>query len=364
MFRLPQPGDDIRTQPRFYNPGPETGEGWTVPVLKGAGLARPPVPVRYFGTVATKDDRKDRGKKHARAEKNREALNQAVFILSQSETGRLLLKGLTDKNYRIVFDDDRMNAGSMTGLCDPAKKLILLSGAAEVETLVLVLAHEAAHVMQNEEKNLFPTSGHSPEAGIRLSFAIEADAYAHQMQVALELCCGDSAGPANQVIFPGVLARMHRNFPRIARAAEAALRKDPGALRNGGVMAAGFLAFYEDSRMKKFYEDMHMDFCDNFAARHARGSATQSFSLAGAFSRDAGSEWIKERINHRGLPYLKTHLPALDLCAMPYSGLHLETAQRIAKFYRDHLPARQVPRLKIRNAGSANQPPRPKPGAP
>jgi hypothetical protein len=350
MFRLPSRGNNIRVQPRFFNPNPPSGEGWSLPVMKGKGLARPPVPVKFFGTVAKKDDQKNKKQKHARAEKNKNLINQAVFILSQSTTGRALLEHLTEKKYHIVFDDDKMNAGNMTGLCDPAKKLVYLGGTEDVEILALVLAHEAAHAMQNEQKNLFPTSAHRPDAAIRLSFAIEADAYAHQMQCALELFHGDPGGPGNQVIFPGALAKMRKSHPEIAQAAEEVLKRDPKALENGAVMAASFLGFYEDDKMREFYESMHMDFCDEYAGKHKKGSASQSFTASSSFSREVDSDWIKDRIAHQGRPYLKQHLPTLDFHNMHYSGLHLATVQRIAKFYKEHLPSRTVPRMKVKNS--------------
>jgi hypothetical protein len=348
------PVSSVPLPPAPVPPVPPQDRGdWTVAVRNEDGttsFARPAVQVDFIGTInnekadpfATDAQKARRAKQLAReAEQNAEALEKAVFILSQSPTGRDVLEQLTKEGYRIVFDDRRTGDRGAGGLCDPSDKLIILRGHDNPEYLALLLGHESVHAVQNSRWDLFPSTRHKPEVGIKMSFAIEADAYAQQSQIALELAYGDPAGPKDQLRMDGPLLQMRDRFPDIIRAAEKVLIDDK-SLQNGATVAAAFEAFYDNFYLRTFYEDAHIEWAETYAPK-LKGSFPW---LQRHFSKDTDSQWIKDRIQHRGKSYLNDHLPHMSFDDRRHSGVSETTAKRIMKFYKAHLAKEAEPVLK------------------
>ena len=343
MSQFP-PGDFVMLPPKMETPIPpkppiDRGD-WT-DFKPGHGYARPPVEVDFAGTIVTeKPDpfatpaQKARRQKQIdkEVEQNAKVLEEAVYILSQSPTGRDVLEQMTKEGYKIVFDDRRTGDRGAGGLCDPTDKLIILRGHDNPEYLALLLGHESVHAVQNTRHDLFPSTRHRPEVGIKLSFAIEADAYAQQSQIALELAYGDPEGPEDQVRFEGPLLQMRERFPDIIKAAEKVLLNET-ALQNGATVAAAFEAFYDNFYLRTFYEDSHIEWADTYAPK-LKGSFPW---LQRHFSKDVDSDWIKDRIQHRGKSYLNDHLPHMTFDDARHSGLTDVTAKKIRKFYKDHM---------------------------
>lgn len=324
---------------------------WSIPVgQKGDKLARRPVSVNFLGTVTQFTENPSLGKeeneKHKKAleneaQENAETLKEAINILSQSSTGRYLMEEMTKNGYKIVFDDRRTGSRGAGGLCDSENKLLILRSSDDPEYVALVLGHESVHALQNSKYNMFPSSRHKPEAGIRLSFAIEADAYAQQTQIALELAYGDPTGPKNQVTFDGPLHQMRKRFPGIVEAAEKAMA-DKDAMNNGASVAAAFEKFYEDPRLRTFYEDAHTEWAGRYAPMLFSG-AGKKFRH---FSEDVDSDWIKENLNHRGRAYLKEHTPNINFDDEKHAGLTDVTREKIEDFYKAWLSDQGEPNLK------------------
>lgn len=351
MSRLPS----IGTTPYFFNrhaaPPEDDGDCWTLEV-QTVSRARPPVPVKFLGTVhhekpdpfASEEARAARkAELREEAESNAKALERAVFILSQSPTGRDVLERMTAEGYRIAFDDRRTGDRDAGGLCDPSDKTIVLRGHENPEYLALLLGHECVHAVQNTRHDLFPSTAHRPEAGIKLSFAIEADAYAQQTQIALELAYGDPEGPRDQIRLDGPLQQMRERFPNLVRAAERVMG-DEKSLSNGATVAAVFEAFYDDFHLRTFYEDSHIEWAETYAPQ-AKKSARGW--LQKPFAGDADSDWVKSRLQHKGEPYLERHAPHLRFDDARHSGITQETAERVKDFYAKHLPKEKKPSLKI-----------------
>lgn len=338
---------------RINPPQPPKDRGdWTVPVTDEDGnkvFARPAVQVDFIGTIQMEkpDPRLTEAQKKKRqakldedAELNRKCLEEAVFILSQSPTGRDVLEQMTKEGYRIVFDERRTGDRGAGGLCDPSEKLIILKGHDNPGYLALLLGHESVHAVQNTRHDLFPSTRHKPEVGIKMSFAIEADAYAQQSQIALELHYGDPDGPKDQLRMKEPLQQMRERFPDIIRAAEKVLINDK-ALQNGATVAASFEAFYDNFYLRTFYEDAHIDWANQYAPR-LKGSFPW---LQRHFSKDTDSTWIKDRIQHRGKSYLNDHLPNMTFDDARHSGLTEVTDKKIQKFYKNHMKG-EAPVLK------------------
>lgn len=335
--------------PSFKDPDDGKFSDWSL-TLKSKHLARPPVAVNFAGTVAHEkpDPFSPAEQLRLRAEEmqrqlkhNAAVLEKAVFILSQSPTGRSLLEEMTREGYKIVFDDRRTGERGAGGLCDPNDKMIILHAHNDAEYLALLLGHEAVHAVQNTRHDLFPSTRHRPETGIQLSFAIEADAYAQQMQIALELSCGDPEGPPDQIRFQEPLRQMQKRFPDILKAATDAMQKKD-ALKNGATVAAAFQAFYDNFYLRTFYEESHMEWA-NLCAPKIKGSFPW---LQKHFTKNIDSAWLKDRIQHKGVAYLNIHAPELDLDDARHAGLTAKTVELIKTFYKKFLPRETPPVLK------------------
>ena len=331
-------------RPYDFSPPPASPTGphqdWTLKV-KNEGYARPPVDVTFIGTISHEkpDPYLSKGEQEKRqqeiddqAKQNDIVLKKAVFILSQSATGRDVLEQMTKEGYRIVFDDRRTGDRGAGGLCDPSDKTLILRSHDNPEYLALLIGHEAVHAVQNTRHDLFPSTKHRPEVGIKMSFAIEADAYAQQSQIALELAYGDPTGPADQIKFQGPLEQMRQRFPDIIRAAEKVL-SHPDALQNGASVAAAFQAFYDNFHLRTFYEDAHLEWANTYAPK-LKGTFPW---LQRHFSKGVNGDWIKDRIQHRGLPYLNIHAPHLSFDDARHSGVSDVSAEKIKKFYEEHV---------------------------
>lgn len=317
---------------------------------KGQYLARPPVTVNFKGTEP--EFRKDSRLSKARNDfikkaledetaRNEAVFDQALMILSQSPTGRDLLERMTKAGYEIVFDDRRTRSLGAGGLCDPANKKIILGSTDDPEYLALVLGHEAVHAVQYTTNNIFPNSSHTPQTAIKLSFAIEADAYAQQTQIALELKHGDPAGPKSQWVMDGPLEQMRKRFKNIVTAAEKTLTKKEN-LTNGAAVAAAFEGFYDNIVLRSFYEDAHMNWSENLAPQIMRKPADQKQH----FFRDITSDDIAANLKHKGVAYLKQHTPHIDFSDARHSGLTEETQKRVHGFYNGFRPDDPLPNMK------------------
>lgn len=317
--------------------------GWSVPAGKGsAKLKRSPIAVNYLGTVADfkpnpfisqKQDaqRWDAFQKHIQA--NDKVLRRAIDILSQSDTGRYLLNELNKNGYSILFDARRTGMSGAGGLCDSNNKQIILSHDTDPYYVALVLGHEAVHAAQSANKNLFPSSLHRPEEGIKLSFAIEADAYAQQTQIAMELAHGSPKGPKNQITYKQPLFQMRRRFPQIVKSAESTFR-DYEALTDGRVVSAAFRAFYDNPNLRSFYEDSHMRWAGHFAPKLLNTMMERKRN----FSKFADFDYVKKCLTHMGKPYLKNAVQEIDFHMDKYSGVTPETNAKLDAFYQEHKP--------------------------
>lgn len=306
---------------------------------------QPPIQVPFIGTIHPDADDAAPTPERLVARVQEEAANLALFtdaitLLSQSPTGADLLKRMAAEGYSVVFDDKRTGDHGAGGLCDPSEKMIVLKSGEDPAYLALLIGHEAVHALQNRHDGLFPSSSHRPETGIRLSFAIEADAYAQQTIIALELARGTGDGPRHSE----PLRQMRLRFPELVQAAEKAARK-PDALETGAATYAVFEAFYDNYYLRSFYEASHVEWVENFAKEAEGGS--NDHHLRRSFNRKVEGEWIKSRIMQNGKAYLKTHGKDINLDDPRYCGVTQKTADDVQKFYDTHLPRHKTPKLPI-----------------
>lgn len=311
----------------------------------GATFWRAPVAVESLGTA---------GGDARLARKNADLLDMAVLRLSQSDTGRDLLTQLSAAGYAIVFDDAATAARGASGLCEVQTKRLILKSCDDADALALLLAHEGVHALQAERADdLLPSSRHRPETVFRLSFAIEADAYAQQIQTAFELARGNPS-------FARPLLLMRGRFPALVRAADRALQRaaasdgDGGAaaLADGRVCAAVFNAFYDDAGLRSYYERAHLDWLKAVAASEdaqPQGHAAKSFNgksrLNALFRRDMTGARLRGLLLWRGQAYLERHRPDIDFTQPRHAGLGEQARATVLDFYRQCLPGRKLPEI-------------------
>lgn len=298
------------------------------------------------------------GASAAAAAHNQAMLDSALALLAHSPTGRDLVERLITAGYRVVFDDARTQARGTSGLCDPANKTIVVQTTDDCDALALLLAHEAVHALQNARADdLLPSARHRPETILRLAFAIEADAYAQQVQVAFEL--------SRLQTLQRPLMLMRSRFPGLVRTGDRVLQdaadKDHdqgrGAIGDGRLMAGLFSAFYDDFALRSYYERVHLDFMTAFAEKRKRDDGsdkpqaasnfnTASKGISHFFRRDMTGARLKSLLLWRGVAYLEHQRPDLDFTSPRYSGLTAPTRAGVENFYITYLPDRKAPLLK------------------
>lgn len=153
-------------------------------------VPQPVIPVRYY---AGKHDNEDL----------RYALAEAVWLMSQVPTGRMLLQSMKDhgKQY-VTFDEIEKNiAGTYAHGYHPKTPFELNIGGrvgskAGFSELLSTLIHESAHARQdaqgimalyNANKSFFRSATDVLRYDLAISHAKEAEALAMEIQVLLEL---------------------------------------------------------------------------------------------------------------------------------------------------------------------------------
>ncbi len=172
----------------------------------------------------------------------------AFLILSQSRTGRYALTQAARLGYKVAEDAADMR-GLRKGGSAYEEKTIYLGPALAVEDLALTLGHEATHTLQEMWSK--PEEQKTVGDKLKTVFAGEADAFAHQIQMALELVHGDPQGPKEQYINKNIADDLYESNELFSFVA--ALH-DADEIRAGKAMPSFFNAFYESSLMRGKYE--------------------------------------------------------------------------------------------------------------
>lgn len=336
---------------RQAEPAPDTGL-WNIPGGKnGKQLMRAPIDTWYGGSEDAETPAQERAVERK--------FHQAVHILSQSRTGRYLLQAAINNDYMIVVDDAQCEEDQVYGLCDPIDKTITMicNEADSVEEMVVILAHELTHAMQFSTTQPAPGEEYGIYDDILICWAREADAVAHELQVACELALGDANGPVNQYKNGKCLEQLMTGGKHAQQAvldAMALVTEKPENLENGAILALGFESFYTDHSLKKSYESGVMGF---YRAKMSRNDnkpknlwqrfkeAVETYrldrELKPAFNMVAHREFSKEITNdklrksqtHLGKSYLDEHLPSFDFKDIVHGAVSAHTKDKIIDFY-------------------------------
>ena len=239
-------------------------------------------------------------------EVDRQKLQDVLTLLAQSPTGRSLMEEGQRNGYKILLED--MQGGYGFADC-VTTKTIVLNRNFPAEGMVLTLAHELAHVRQQETAQIKSHKGaYRLDEAIRITFAREADAFAHSAQVALELE-RKGMGGAYQEFF--------RRSSFVAHVSKLFAQEKPEMLDNGAIMAFAFETFYlHDPRRVKYAAGLVRDVAGDVQRQQVR-TGISKLALGQAFN----SAVLKGKFLFNGKPYLDEHTPDLDLSSPHYSGV-------------------------------------------
>lgn len=296
----------------------------------------PTVPLAFGGSIVAQPDQYT----SQRVQKNQDALEKALFILSQSDTGRYLVSSATAGNFKAQFNQAATTEAQAQGYVHERK--IVISDHDDLAALASLLSHECAHVVQNlKMPGAMPTAGMHPVTVFKHCWATEADAFAHQIQVALELAYAPQINPGRAGT-QALLRYMHKTYPVMTGAALTSI-EDVSDITSGRAMAFAFRAFYETKELRTIYETRMATWLIDQANTYAQAGV--SLNKFCADKEKPGN--IATRMQWRGQKYLADHLPQLDLNHPYYAGLTPETGDLMRGFHQHYFPDRQMPNWKI-----------------
>ncbi|MEZ0260448.1 MAG: DUF6782 family putative metallopeptidase [Alphaproteobacteria bacterium] len=194
-------------------------------------LARPAVQYIYGGTQPEFKMEQSTNPLHnvqgvidyeCRAQRNKEYLDKAVFLLSQTDDGRRLLDVARHNKFTILFDPSRVAEEGAVGLCDFAGKVVPLAEGRSPAEVALTLKHELQH-MEDMSKGVTYHGNHTPQTARMSDRALEGNARVSEAIAAAEMLLGSPQGPAQQFRTPALCRNFwHKNQP-MAEEAQAAL---------------------------------------------------------------------------------------------------------------------------------------------
>lgn len=290
-------------------------------------LARPSVAVLFGGTLPKFEGTGDRLKNlpglidyETRAQANKEYLDKAIFLLSQTDDGRRLLELARTNKFTIVFDPVRAEREGAVGLCDFKEKLIPLAEGRSPAEVALTLKHELQH-MEDMSKGAGYSTADTPKSARMTDRAMEANARVSEAVAASEALLGSPRGPAQQFRTPALFRNFWQKNQPMAEQAHAAL---PMAKQGKWKEFAAkvFPAYFKQTQTLDYYDTRYAEYLksatpdisdDQKKAEkgeyHEREQAKRRLAQAEAgakalFTRDKGAEDITGAILLRGTPYL------------------------------------------------------------
>lgn len=115
-------------------------------------------------------------------------LEQAILILSQSDTARHFGQAVIDHDYVVLVEDKDGLKDDETGATDHDQKIIFLRKNDDARAIAIVLSHEFCHVSQRVNGGIvMDLKGDHPHHSLKKFMMQEADARAHEIGIAIEL---------------------------------------------------------------------------------------------------------------------------------------------------------------------------------
>lgn len=296
----------IRTAaPDFDTAARKDGTAAPAPYQRPAGDAAAPVDITVYDTPEVRG--------------YEQTAEEAIFILSQSATGRRLMQTAMAADYGIVFMDDVDK--NLRGYVDTEQKLVFLARTEDPRRLALTLGHELAHVSQavNSDIKINVIRDHPLDA-LKKFMAIEADARAYEIKIAIEL---EFPAAANAVRFDGLLdlAAHKTDIAALPALADKIRPQLPEGIAHDKIMAACFRAFYYDINLRATYEGKVM----------ARIEETSNAAMPDktAYSRRIGDDELMQRLDGHDVLYIDKNRPHTDIADPRLKAVSSYTAARL-----------------------------------
>jgi len=276
-----------------------------LPYTRPAGLARDILPLPVYDTPEIHGFES--------------TIEEAIFILSQSETARKFAATAMAADYVIVIADDENK--NLRGYVDHEQRLIFLAKEQDPRLLALTLGHELAHVSQKVNGGIeIDTRLDHPQDAIRKLLAMEADARAHEILIATELSFADQKDKAPRASFSEIfnMAAEKSENPLVT----GLLRNIEGKLQTGDVaphklLAACFKSFYGETSFRRTYE--------NVVVRKLAQYDAETFQAPENFQRRIDADTLTRKIDAHSTAYLAPNKEHVDLNAPVYHALSSET---------------------------------------
>lgn len=272
--------------------------------VRPAGADQPPVDITVFETPELRGH-------EAQAE-------EAIFILSQSATGRRLMQSAMAADYGIVFMDDPDK--NLRGYVDNEQRLVFLAPASDVRQLALTLGHELAHVSQtvNGGISINVIKDHPLDA-LKKFMAIEADARAYEIKIALEL--EYAANPAARFAQMLDIAAEKSDIAALPALVEKIRPQLPDAPAADKIMAACFRAFYYDTALRATYE--------NKVLARIEQTAAHAMPDKDSYSRRISDDDLMRRLDAHDIAYLDKNRPHTDIADPRLRAVCPQSAARL-----------------------------------
>lgn len=280
-------------------------------------LARPAVTYLYGGTQPEFKMEQSADRFHnlqgvvdyeCRAQRNKEYLDKAVFLLSQTDDGRRLLDVARHNKFTILFDPSRVAEQGAVGLCDFAGKVVPLAEGRSPAEVALTLKHELQH-MEDMSKGVTYNANDTPQTARMAERALEGNARVSEAIAAAEMLLGSPNGPVQQFRTPALARNFwHKNQP-MAEEAQAAL---PQAKKGDwkAFAAKVFPAYYRQAATLEYYDARYAEYAKSVvpavtSEQMKTGKGRQATAIAERlFSQSRSAEEIAGAVTLRGAAYL------------------------------------------------------------
>lgn len=265
-------------------------------------------------------------------------LNSALFIASQSDTGRDTLQQAKDAGYSIVVDAQRCEERAANAFCDHMNKQLVVANDRDSMKQALNLVHEAGHALQIDKAGLKVDRTQTPETQLKVLMSIEADARALEIQTAFEIAFGHQDGPEDQLKLPAILETAQykmQSLPGIADIIEKG-KDNPEDVHSGRIMAEVFQAFYGAGNLREYYERSVMGANEGMGEDEIK----KTTNLRQAWT----SSQILSKFREGGVRYIQEHVNDMMSVDEPfYIAVSSKTASRIERLQqlRKQEPANQ-----------------------
>lgn len=281
-------------------------------------LARPAVAYLYGGTQPEFKMEQSPDRFHnlqgvidyeCRAQRNKEYLDKAVFLLSQTDDGRRLLDVARHNKFTLLFDNTRVAEEGAVGLCDFAGKVVPLAEGRSPAEVALTLKHELQH-MEDISKGVTYSANDTPQTARMAERALEGNARVSEAVAAAEMLLGSPNGPDQQFRTPALARNFwHKNQPM----AEEAQKAFPLAKKGdwNAFAAKVFPAYFRQVPTLEYYDQRYADYAnsvvpevpaDQMETQKGRQAAAMAERL---FSQMRSADDIAGAVTIRGVKYLK-----------------------------------------------------------